>query len=141
MPFGRRLGIDYGQARIGIAICDLDGLVATPLTTLKNDQRLFSELGKIIDEYQPVGIYLGKPFHLSGVEGSTVSEVAKFALQFSESFDLPIQFVDERMTSGNAEKSLRAAGKTAKESKGLVDQLAAVSILQLGIAIEKNETN
>lgn len=137
MSFGRRLGIDYGQARIGVAICDVDGVVATPLTTLKNDVKLFVELGKIIEEYRPVGIYLGKPKHLSGVEGATVELVAGFAERFSESFDIPITYVDERLTSGHAEKLLKSAGKSSKESRGLVDQLAAVAILELGIQIEK----
>ena len=71
MAFGRRLGVDYGQARVGIAICDVDGLVATPLITLKNDKTLLSQLASIIEEHQIVGIYLGKPKHLSGVEGTT----------------------------------------------------------------------
>ncbi len=137
MSFGRRLGIDFGQARIGLAICDLDGLVATPLTTLKNDNSLFIKLGEVIEEYSIVGIYLGKPKHLSGVEGATVELVASFAERFAESFDIPITYVDERLTSGAAEKLLKNAGKNSKESRGLVDQLAAVAILELGIQIEK----
>ena len=137
MSFGRRLGIDFGQARIGLAICDLDGLVATPLTTLKNDNSLFIKLGEVIEEYSIVGIYLGKPKHLSGAEGATVELVASFAERFAESFDIPITYVDERLTSGAAEKLLKNAGKNSKESRGLVDQLAAVAILELGIQIEK----
>ena len=138
MAFGRRLGIDYGQARVGIAICDADGLIATPLTTLKNDSKLFVAIEKLIDEYQPIGIFLGKPKHLSGVEGATVELVAAFAERLQESFDLPITYVDERLTSGHAEKLLKSAGKSSRESRGLVDQLAAVAILELGIQIEKH---
>lgn len=137
MTFGRRLGIDYGQARIGVAICDMDGMVATPLTTIKNSPKLFADLAKIIDEYQPTGIFLGKPMQLSGVEGATVELVAAFAQRLNESFDIPITFVDERLTSGHAQKLLKSAGKNSRESKGLVDQLAAVAILELGIQIEK----
>lgn len=137
MSFGRRLGIDYGQARVGIAICDNDGIVATPLTTLKNDKTLFAKLEEILNEHSIVGIYLGKPKHLSGVEGATVELVSQFAQRFSESFEQPITYVDERLTSGGAEKLLKAAGKNSKESRGLVDQLAAVAILELGIQIEK----
>ena len=140
MAFGRRLGIDYGQARVGIAICDLDGLVATPLITLRNDNKLFSNLGALIDEHSIQGIFLGKPKHLSGVEGATVELVSGFAQRFSESFDLPITYVDERLTSGGAEKLLKSAGKSAKESRGLIDQLAAVAILELGIQIEKRKS-
>jgi putative holliday junction resolvase len=137
MSFGRRLGIDYGQARVGIAICDMDGLVATPLITLKNDKTLFVKLEELITEHNVVGVYLGKPKHLSGVEGATVELVSQFAQRFDESFSLPITYVDERLTSGGAEKLLKSAGKNAKESRGLVDQLAAVAILELGIQIEK----
>ncbi|MBU6264233.1 MAG: Holliday junction resolvase RuvX [Actinomycetales bacterium] len=137
MSFGRRLGIDYGQARVGIAICDVDGLVATPLITLKNDKTLFAKLEELIAEHNIVGVFLGKPKHLSGVEGATVELVSKFAQRFEESFTLPITYVDERLTSGGAEKLLKSAGKTSKESKGLIDQLAAVAILELGIQIEK----
>ena len=137
MSFGRRLGIDYGQARVGIAICDMDGLVATPLITLKNDKTLFAKLEELISEHNIVGVYLGKPKHLSGVEGATVELVSQFAQRFDESFSLPITYVDERLTSGGAEKLLKSAGKNSKESKGLIDQLAAVAILELGIQIEK----
>ena len=137
MSFGRRLGIDYGAARIGIAICDADGLVATPLITLRNDGKLLSELSKIIEEYSPTGIFLGKPLHLSGVEGATVETVASFAERLKNSFGLPITYVDERLTSSLATKNLKSAGKRSHESKGLVDQLAALSILELGIQIEK----
>ena len=139
MAFGRRLGVDYGQARVGIAICDVDGLVATPLITLKNDKTLLSQLASIIEEHQIVGIYLGKPKHLSGVEGTTAELVTLFAQRFAESFEIPITYVDERLTSGAAEKLLKAAGKNSKESKGLIDQLAAVAILELGIQIEKRK--
>mgnify|MGYP000137263334 CR=1 FL=1 len=139
MAFGRRLGVDYGQARVGIAICDVDGLVATPLITLKNDKTLLSQLASIIEEHQIVGIYLGKPKHLSGVEGATAELVTLFAQRFAESFEIPITYVDERLTSGAAEKLLKAAGKNSKESKGLIDQLAAVAILELGIQIEKRK--
>ena len=139
MSFGRRLGIDYGQARVGIAICDVDGMVATPLITLKNDKSLFTKLTQLIDEHNIVGVYLGKPKHLSGVEGATVELVSAFAQRFSESFEIPITYVDERLTSGGAEKLLKAAGKNSRESRGLVDQLAAVAILELGIQIAKRD--
>ena len=137
MTFGRRLGIDFGLARIGVAICDSDGLIATPLTTLKNDKKIFSELAEIIQSQNIVGIFIGKPKQLSGVEGATVELVAAFSERLMESFGLPITYVDERLTSNAAEKLLKSAGKNSKESRGLIDQLAAVAILELGIQIEK----
>lgn len=140
MAFGRRLGIDFGLARVGLAICDVDGLVATPLTTLKNDKSLFAALTEIVDEHAIRGVYLGKPKHLNGVEGATVELVSAFAQRFNESFAIPITYVDERLTSGGAEKLLKAAGKNTRESRGLIDQLAAVAILELGIQIEKHHS-
>lgn len=137
MSFGRRLGIDFGLARVGIAICDVDGMVATPLTTLRNDKSLFAKLSDLIEEHNIEGVYIGKPKHLSGVEGATVELVASFAERFKESFGLPITYVDERLTSGAAQKLLKSAGKNSKESRGLIDQLAAVAILELGIQIDK----
>ena len=137
MTFGRRLGIDFGLARIGVAICDSDGLIATPLTTLKNDKKIFSELSEIIQSQNIVGIFVGKPKQLSGVEGATVELVAAFSERLMESFGLPITYVDERLTSNAAEKLLKSAGKNSKDSRGLIDQLAAVAILELGIQIEK----
>ena len=138
MTFGRRLGIDYGKARVGIAICDRDGLVVTPVQTLKNDGKILSQIAELIREYEPVGIYLGKPKHLAGLDGSSVEMVAVFAEQLVNSFNLPITYVDERLTSSHAEKLLKAAGKSSRESRGLIDQLAAVAILELGIDIEKH---
>jgi putative Holliday junction resolvase len=137
MTFGRRLGIDFGLARVGVAICDSEGLIATPLTTLKNDKKIFSELAEIIQSQNIVGIFVGKPKQLSGVEGATVELVAAFSERLMESFGLPITYVDERLTSNAAEKLLKSAGKNSKESRGLIDQLAAVAILELGIQIEK----
>lgn len=139
MIFGRRLGIDYGLVRVGVALSDSQGLVATPLMTLRNDQKLLSEIGKLIDEYQVAGIYLGKPIHLSGVEGKTQESVAAFAQRLLEAFNLPITYVDERLTTNSASKALKEAGKSARESKGLIDQLAATAILQLGLEIERHE--
>lgn len=136
MAFGRRLGIDFGRVRIGIAISDADGLIATPLVTLKNDKNLFARLREIIDEYGPVGIYLGKPIHLNGVEGATAELVSAFAEELN-TFKLPITYVDERLTSGAASKLLKEAGKNSRESKEYLDQLAAVAILELGVQIEK----
>lgn len=139
MRFGRRLGIDFGHVRVGIALCDDDGLVCTPLTTLKNDGTFFSKLSEIISEYEPVKVYVGKPKQLSGVEGTTAESVSNFIQRFEESFGVAVQLIDERLTSKSAEQKLRLAGKSAKESRGLIDQLAATAILELGVEMDKRD--
>lgn len=139
MRFGRRLGIDFGHVRVGVALCDDDGLVCTPLTTLKNDGTLFAKFSEIISEYQPVKVYVGKPKQLSGVEGTTAEKVSSFVQRFEESFGIEIKLIDERLTSKGAEHKLRLAGKSAKESRSLIDQLAATAILELGIEMDKRD--
>ena len=138
MSFGRRFGIDFGATRIGIAICDPDGMVATPLITLQNDASFFSEFKKLQDEYLATGIFLGRPKQLSGNAGTIQKELDIFAMELTEKSGLPITWVDERLTSSGATSALRERGMNSKESKGLVDQLAAAAILDLGIALEKN---
>ena len=137
MSFGRRFGIDFGGARIGIAICDPDGIVATPLVTLPNNEKFLSEFRKLQDEYLATGIFLGKPQHLSGASSAIEKEVEEFAKKLSDETELPITWVDERLTSNAAALALRERGMSARESKGLIDQLAAVAILELGISLEK----
>lgn len=137
MKFGRRFGIDFGVARIGIAICDPDGLVATPLITLKNNENFFEEFAKLIVEYEITGLFIGKPKHLSGSDGTISVRVDEFAKKLEEDFHLPITFVDERLTSKAAVSSLKKMGLTTREIKGKVDQLAAVEILELGISLER----
>lgn len=139
MRFGRRLGIDFGHVRVGIALCDEDGLVCTPLATLKNDRTLFSKLSEIVSEYQPTKVYVGKPKQLSGVEGTTAESVSNFVQRFEESFGISVKLIDERLTSKGAEQKLRSVGKSAKESRGLIDQLAATAILELGIELDKHD--
>ena len=67
MVKGRRIAFDYGDVRIGVAISDVDGILAVPLATLINkEETLFLQIAELVDEYQPVHIYVGKPLHLSG---------------------------------------------------------------------------
>ena len=137
MKFGRRFGIDFGVARIGIAICDPEGLVATPLTTLANDNNFWIEFRKLQNEYNATGVYLGNPKQLSGKSGTIESIVSDFAERVAIEIGLPVTMVDERLSSKAAENKLHEMGISEKESRGLVDQIAAAGILELGISLEK----
>jgi putative Holliday junction resolvase len=95
--------------------------------------RLLSDL---IAEYQPRTIYLGLPRQLSGVEGSSAEMVRSFAAELAKITDTPILFIDERLSTVDAQAKLKAAGKNAKESKRLIDSMAAVTILERGLANE-----
>ena len=137
MERGRRIAFDYGDTRIGVAICDPDGILATPLPFLDSRHpKLMAQIAELIDEYQPISIYLGEPKHLSGESGASVEKVKSFALLLSEKFQIPIAFVDERLSTVDAARKLRESGKSTRESKNLIDSMAAVSILEGGLAHE-----
>lgn len=137
MVRGRRIAFDYGDTRIGVAICDPDGILATPLPYLDaRSPKLLREIALLIDEYQPIEIYCGLPKHLSGDEGVAVSKVRVFAAEIESTFELPIIFVDERLSTVSAQKKLHEAGLKAKESRALVDSMSAVAILEAGLASE-----
>lgn len=134
---GRRIAFDYGDVRIGVAICDPDGILATPLTTLlRKDPQLKSQLSALFQEYEPVKIYVGSPKLLSGADGEAVKKVLEFTSFLTNNFDLPITLVDERLSTVSAQRQLQQAGKSARDSKNLIDAAAAVAILEQGLANE-----
>jgi len=134
---GRRIAFDYGDVRIGVAICDPDGILATPIATLqRKNPALKSEIAALLSEYEPVKAYVGNPKLLSGGDGTAVAKVLAFTEFLTANFDLPITLVDERLSTVTAAKLLRESGVDAKSAKGLIDAAAAVAILELGLANE-----
>ena len=134
---GRRIAFDYGDVRIGVAVCDPDGVLATPVATLQSKSpTLKSDIAKILEEYEPVKAYVGNPKLLSGRDGEAVAKVLKFTEFLTANFDLPISLVDERLSTVTAAKQLRESGVNAKEAKTRIDAAAAVAILEQGLANE-----
>ena len=134
---GRRIAFDYGDVRIGVAICDPDGILATPIATLQSkNPALKSEIAKLLSEYEPVKAYVGNPKQLNGNDGEAVSKVLAFTEFLTSNFDLPITMVDERLSTVTAARKLRDAGFDAKGAKTLIDAAAAVAILEQGLANE-----
>jgi len=131
---GRRLAFDFGTARIGVAVCDADGLLATPLAAL-DAKRYKRAIAELIAEYQPIALYVGDPRHLSGAQSSSSEKAAAFAEELKE-FGIPVLLVDERMTTRAASRELSAAGISRKDQKKLIDSASAVAILELGMAKE-----
>ena len=137
MARGRRIAFDYGDARIGVAICDPDGILATPLPFLDSrNPKLFREIASLLDEYLPITVFIGLPKHLSGSEGEAVEKVKIFASKFSELTQAKIVFIDERMSTIGAQKRLHEAGKNTKDSRSLIDSMSAVAILESGLLHE-----
>ena len=135
---GRRIAFDYGDVRIGVAVCDPDGILATPLTTLQSkDPSLKRQIAELIDEYEPAKIYVGQPKLLSGEDGSAVAKVLVFTELLTSNFDIPVILVDERLSTVSAAKQLRESGINAKDARSVIDAAAAVAILEQGLANER----
>ena len=135
---GRRIAFDYGDVRIGVAVCDPDGILATPLTTLQSkDVALKKLIAEIIEEYEPVKIYVGQPKLLSGADGTAVAKVLSFTEMLTSNFDIPVFLVDERLSTVSAAKQLRESGISAKDARFVIDAAAAVAILEQGLANER----
>jgi len=135
---GRRIAFDYGDVRIGVAVCDPDGILATPLTTLQSkDPQLKKQIAELIDEYEPTKFYVGQPKLLSGEDGTAVAKALVFTEMLSSSFDIPVVLVDERLSTVSAAKQLRESGVNAKDARSVIDAAAAVAILEQGLANER----
>ena len=138
MKNGRRIGFDYGQVRIGVAASDISGLIASPIATLQaQDPDLTNQLAKIISEYEPIYLVVGEPKHHSGASNPSLEAAHQFAELLKTVTEIPIHFIDERMSTLSAARNLRDAGHNAKSSKTLIDAMAAVSILESALARER----
>ncbi|MBC7824215.1 MAG: Holliday junction resolvase RuvX [Candidatus Parcubacteria bacterium] len=132
MIFISALGLDVGQKRIGVAGCDGTGLIATGLTTIerKSFQQVIDELQVMIHDRQVQILIIGLPYNMDGSLGFQAKQVQKFARAISRALSLPVEYVDERLTSYQAEQLLHAENISPSRNKGLIDRKAASLILQ-----------
>jgi len=140
MQRGRRIAFDYGDVRIGVAVSDPDSILASPLSTLRStDKNLLKEISALFLEIQPVAIFVGKPALLSGKDGAASLKAHSFVDQLKGITDVPIELIDERMSTVSAARNLRDAGRNAKDSKSAIDMAAAVAILEFALEMEKRK--
>lgn len=138
MQPGRRIAFDFGDVRIGVAITDTSGILATPLNFISNtSEELHQELTSLFALHKPIYIAIGFPLHLSGSESSKSASVSQFADLISEISPSPIYLIDERMTTVSASRALREAGLNSKSAKGEIDSMAAVAILDSALNQER----
>ena len=126
------LGLDIGLKRVGIAGCDGTGLIATGITTLVRSSfdRDVAYLKKIVSERRVQILVAGLPYSLSGELGAQARQVQKYANRIAAALELPLEYVDERLTSVEAEELMKAAGISVSQNKGSIDRKAAALILQ-----------
>lgn len=136
---GVRLGIDPGDARIGVATCDPSRILATPVETVQRGDGDLDRIAAIADELRAGLLYVGLPRSLRGGEGPAAGKVRAFARDLAVRVaPRPVHLVDERMSTVTAEAVLRERGKKGKKRRAVVDQAAAVVILQGAIDTERN---
>ena len=130
---GRRLGIDVGTVRIGVAASDPDGILATPVETVRRDRgdRYLRRLGALVDELEVVEVVVGLPRTLADRAGTSAADAIGLAGALADRVTpVPVRLADERLTTVSASRSLREAGVRAREQRAMIDQAAAVAILQ-----------
>ncbi len=145
-PHGPKLGVDVGQVRVGLAGCDRDGLLATPIRTLTRDPRRNGDVRILVREAVERGvvqIMVGLPKNLSGREGASAEMARTYAGLLVEELrrqahPVPVRLVDERLSTVSAHRSLHAAGLSSREHRKVVDQVAAVEILQHAIDMQRS---
>ncbi len=140
MRRGARLGVDVGDVRIGVATCDPDGLIATPVETVARGKGDLERLAALVDELAVVEVVLGLPRSLSGGEGPAAAKAREFGVTLAGALapsGVGVRLVDERLTTVSAEAVLREQGRKGKSRRAVVDQAAAVIILQNALDAER----
>jgi putative holliday junction resolvase len=128
----RLLGLDFGGRRIGVAVSDELGLTAQPVLTLvrKNTKLDLKSLGRLLRKFGCSAIVMGNPLYMSGDLSPQAERTQAFAETLRTTFSLPVHLWDERLTSAEAHRHLHAAGRPLAKHREVVDQVAAVLILQ-----------
>ena len=141
---GRRLGIDVGSVRVGVAISDPDGILATPLVTLGRDAEGGSDIAELADlvrEHEVVEVVVGLPRSLSGRNGPAAEQALAYAEQVRRRLaPVPVRLADERLTTVVASRTLSRRGVKGRKQRAVVDQAAAVLILQGWLDAERAAT-
>lgn len=138
MRFGVRLGIDPGDARIGVASSDPTGFLATPVETVRAGRGDVRRLAQLVDEREAIEVVVGLPRSLSGAEGPAAAKARAFAARLARRVaPVPVRLCDERLTTVSAESMLREQGRHGAKRRAVVDQAAAVLILQTALDTER----
>lgn len=135
----RWMGLDVGDRRIGVAISDELGITAQPVLTLvrSNRKQDLKSLQRLIRKYRCTDIVVGNPLHMSGGQSPQAAKAQVFAEMLGKETGLPVHLWDERLTTTEAHRHLHAAGRAGNEHRQVVDQVAAILILESYLAATK----
>ncbi len=138
MRTGVRLGIDVGTARIGVARSDLDGMMAVPVETVRRGDGDIRAIRDQADEFGATEIIVGLPLALSGRDTASTADARDFASHLAAALPaVPVRLVDERLSTVSAQHALRSSGRSSRTSRPVIDQVAAVIILQHALDAER----
>ena len=146
---GRRLGVDVGKVRVGVALSDPDGILATPVATLARDMGAaadsvpadIAELARLVTEHEAVQVVVGLPVRLNGSEGTAAIDIRAYADRLARAVGhVPVVLADERMSTVVATRRLAERGVRGKRQRAVVDQAAAVEILQSWLDAQRRQT-
>lgn len=138
MRRGRRVAVDVGDVRIGVAVSDPDGMLATPLETVAAGPGAVARLASIVADHDALECVVGLPLSLSGREGPAAVKVRAFASGLRDAIaPVPVRLVDERMSTMTADSQLRESGRSGAGKRAIIDQAAATVILQTALDAER----
>jgi putative holliday junction resolvase len=149
LPRGRRLGVDVGKVRVGVALSDPDGILASPLVTVPRDMGAaadsvpadIAELARLVREHEAVQVVVGLPVRLDGSEGIAAIDIRAYAERLARAVGhVPVVLADERMSTVVASRRLAERGVRGKRQRAVVDQAAAVEILQSWLDAQRRQT-
>ena len=141
MRSGRRLAVDVGKVRVGLAISDFHGILASPLQNVPRqaeDAETVKLILEAIRDEEILEIYVGLPVGMSGNATASTDDAVTLATALSQSVSAPIRMIDERLTTVSASAALRSSGKNSKDGRKVIDQIAATMILEQALATEKS---
>ena len=143
---GVRLALDVGTVRIGVAKCDPAGLLAVPLETVEFGDLAIARILELVSELEVIAVYVGNPVGLKGQDTQSTQLAVEFANSLAEAFSrsdvyksVKVRMIDERLSTVSAQRGLHEAGRSVKTSRGVIDQAAAVVILEHALESEKRQ--
>lgn len=139
----RAMALDIGEVRIGVALSDTTGSLASPLTVLPVQEVLSNakSFRRILEDWEPDILVIGRPKTMAGEDGPQAQRIMEQARQIADACQLPLTFQDERLSSQEAKRILRKQGLSEKKMRGKVDAVAASLFLQTWLDRQKNEVN
>jgi len=132
-----RLGVDVGTVRVGVAASDPDAIMAFPVETVPRGAGDVARVAAIAQERNAITVFVGLPRTLAGREGASAEDASAFARSLAEHIDADVRLIDERFSTTTAASALRSAGRSARQQRQVIDQAAAVVILESALDIDR----